>query len=82
MNLPEALRKQKKDFLAKAPNDIVTVMTEATKNLSRSGILKECLQVGERAPDFSLEDSFGNTHVLKDELADGPVILKFFRGDW
>ena len=82
MNLPEALRKQKSDFLKKAPADVVSVMGKATENLSRSGILHECLQVGELAPDFSLDDGFKTTYTLKDELAKGPVVLKFFRGDW
>ena len=82
MNLPEALRKQKDEFMEKAPAEIVTVMSEATENLSRSGMLQECLQQGEQAPDFSLEDAFNKQFNLHDELAKGPVVLKFFRGDW
>lgn len=82
MNLPEALRKQKEGFLEKAPADIVSVMNEAKENLSNSGILQECLQKGEHAPDFTLEDGFNNKINLQEELAKGPVILKFFRGDW
>lgn len=82
MNLPEALRRQKDSFLEKAPEDVVTVMSQATDNLSNSGILQNCLQVGEQAPEFSLNNPSGTTYTLSDELSKGPVILKFFRGDW
>lgn len=82
MNLPEALRKQKDAFMEKASAEVVSVMSEATENLSSSGILEECLQQGEQAPDFSLEDTFNKQFNLYDELAKGPVVLKFFRGDW
>jgi hypothetical protein len=82
MNLPEALRRQKEDFLEKAPEDVVSVMSQATEKLANSGLLQNCLQVGEQAPEFSLRSSRGTMYTLSDELSKGPVILKFFRGDW
>lgn len=39
------------------------------------------LDVGERAPDFTLLDSKGITHRLADALADGPVVLAFMKAD-
>ncbi|MCC7372611.1 MAG: TlpA family protein disulfide reductase [Chloroflexi bacterium] len=39
------------------------------------------LDVGERAPDFTLLDSKGESHRLADALADGPVVLAFMKAD-
>ncbi len=36
----------------------------------------------ERAPDFTLRDHLGNEFTLSKELADGPVLLVFYRGFW
>lgn len=40
------------------------------------------LKVGEKAPDFTLPNAFGNLISLSDVLKTGPVILKFYRGEW
>lgn len=40
------------------------------------------LQVGEKAKDFSLTDTFGNEVNLYTELGKGPVVLTFYRGGW
>lgn len=40
------------------------------------------LQVGQRAPDFSLPDATGQSFALADALAKGPVVAVFYRGDW
>ena len=40
------------------------------------------LKVGEKAPDFVLPNAFGKAISLSDCLKSGPVILKFYRGEW
>jgi len=40
------------------------------------------LKVGDIAPDFVLPNAFGNSISLSDCLKFGPVILKFYRGEW
>ncbi len=82
MNLPEALRKQTEDFVKAVPEETVAIMSKATEDLAKSGILKNCLQPGDRAPDFTLEDSQGKSYTFSKHLNQGPLILKFFRGDW
>lgn len=39
------------------------------------------LEVGARAPDFTLTDYKGTTHSLSEALAAGPVILAFLKAD-
>ena len=37
---------------------------------------------GEQAPDFELTNHLGETTRLSDVLAEGPVVLMFYRGFW
>src|SRR5512139_750720 len=40
------------------------------------------LDIGKRAPDFTLEDQDGKRHTLKSLLKDGPLILYFYPADF
>jgi hypothetical protein len=40
------------------------------------------IAVGERFPAFILPDEQGEPFDLRSELADGPLMLVFYRGDW
>lgn len=40
------------------------------------------LQIGDRAPDFSLPDPRGGMQTLAQYLANGPLLLAFHRGTW
>jgi len=40
------------------------------------------LAVGSRAPDFTLPNAYGEPVSLSDQLAQGPVVLTFYRGAW
>ncbi|MDH3406964.1 MAG: AhpC/TSA family protein [Gammaproteobacteria bacterium] len=43
---------------------------------------KPGIQVGAKAPDFSLKNPYGKTIKLSTLLKKGPVILTFYRGAW
>ena len=40
------------------------------------------VQVGETAPDFTLEDQNGNKVSLSEARSKSPVVLVFYRGYW
>ncbi|TVY07151.1 redoxin domain-containing protein [Paenibacillus cremeus] len=40
------------------------------------------LNIGDKAPNFTLEDATGKPVTLYEELAKGPVIIVFYRGEW
>ena len=82
MGLQDKLDEYKKSFLEKAPQEAVVVMQRATEDLKNSGILDKVLKVGESAPEFSLPDENGNLLALKSLLAQGPVVISFYRGVW
>ena len=82
MGLQDKLDEYKKSFLEKAPQEAVEVIQMATEDLKNSEILDKVLKVGESAPEFSLPDENGNLVELKSLLAQGPVVISFYRGQW
>ncbi|MFM7189671.1 MAG: peroxiredoxin-like family protein [Microcystaceae cyanobacterium] len=40
------------------------------------------MRIGDFAPDFTLPNTQGETITLSEQLKQGPVLLKFFRGYW
>jgi peroxiredoxin len=63
------------------PEVIATLGAEITK-LAESGIAKRALQVGAKAPDFSLPDTHETPVNLSSLLAKGPAVVTFYRGGW
>jgi peroxiredoxin len=64
------------------PKDSLNVFDTDAENLqlNHKSILK--LQVGEKAPDFSLSNVTDKTIKLSDLLKKGKVVLTFYRGSW
>lgn len=65
-----------------ASREAVALMHRATFELKASGIESSALEVGDRAPEFSL---FNQDHVRAESTAlitGGPLIVTFFRGHW
>jgi peroxiredoxin len=60
----------------------IAIMQRATAELIASGQADRALRAGDRAPDFALADPDGKIVRLADLLADGPVVLTFYRGVW
>ena len=82
MSLQEVLQEFKAGVLAKLPAEDVALMDEATEALIRSGIAEGAKKAGELAPDFSLPNTSGEMVKLSDLLAQGPVVVTFYRGTW
>lgn len=62
--------------------DQVKTMDRAAKDLIASGREERALKKGDRAPHFERSDPDGNAVRLQDLLADGPLVLTFYRGVW
>ncbi|HEX4765716.1 MAG TPA: peroxiredoxin-like family protein [Lichenihabitans sp.] len=65
-----------------APAWIHDPMHRATAELIASGAPGKALRVGDRAPDFALQDPDGHEVSSQDLLARGPLIVTFYRGIW
>jgi peroxiredoxin len=59
----------------------MAVMERAGKDLA-SSMPAPGIRVGEKAPDFVLNNAFGEPVSLKEKLTEGPVVLVFYRGAW
>lgn len=65
-----------------APQEIHPVMERATAELIASGQAGRALKAGDRAPTFSLNDPDGHPVTSAELLANGPLIISFYRGVW
>lgn len=82
MSLAADLQAFRTDFMNRAPAPIREAMARADLALAASGIAGKALGAGNRAPDFALPDARGGEVRLSTLLADGPVVLSFYRGGW
>ena len=69
-------------FAGRAPPHIIASMKRATADLVATGQASRALQVGDRAPDFTLPGPDGNDVSSRDLLARGPLVITFYRGVW
>jgi hypothetical protein len=82
MTLQEKLIAYKKEFQKNAPPEAQALMHRATEELIASGILDKVTKSGDPAPDFALDDHNGNPVRSADLLANGPLVVSFYRGVW
>jgi len=59
----------------------MAVMEKAGKDLA-SSMPDPGIKVGEKAPEFVLNNALGKPVSLKDRMVKGPVVLVFYRGAW
>jgi peroxiredoxin len=87
-NLPTntPLQQQLDEVLAQArsqlPADMLKDLSSPIEQLIMSDAAKKALKEGAQAPDFTLPDALGNAVTLSHLLAQGPVVITFYRGEW
>jgi len=82
MKLNERARAMSDAFLAEADARTVELVEAGLKALASSNPARRALGPGDHAPDFERPDTRGGWVSLSGRLADGPVVLSFFRGGW
>lgn len=80
--LQEELNKIKQNFEANADTSVIELYDNGVNNVAQSGILDQAKNVGDKAPNFKLNNALGNNVELKDYLAKGNVVLTWYRGGW
>ena len=77
-----SLKELRTNLSTVVPKDALQIFdNDAEKlQLNHPSVLK--LQVGDKAPDFSLSNAINNTVKLSDLLKKGKVVLSFYRGSW
>ena len=87
MTLQAQLDAFKADFEAgkppyNVPPAVIEVMHRATAELIASGIATRTLKAGDKAPAFTLKDPDGVDVSSAALLAQGPLVVSFYRGVW
>ncbi|MGE9270681.1 MAG: redoxin domain-containing protein [Verrucomicrobiales bacterium] len=81
-SLNEQLDARKNRFLQQASAELIKSQNRARQELESSDIYQRVLKVGDSAPDFILKNHQGHEVRLHQLLAEGPVILNWYRGAW
>ena len=82
MKLQEQMDSLKRSFSEQAPDEALEIMNRAGEQLRDSGLASKAVGVGDKAPDFSLNNTSETKISLSELLTKGPVVLSFFRGRW
>ena len=80
--LKEKLQEIMAASAAKLSAEAKSVVMNATQAVADSIAGRSIPKVGDAFPEFVLTDSTGAEHASKDLVAEGQLILTFFRGDW
>lgn len=80
--LQPKLDSMKARFVARVPKEQVDLYEKANRELETSGILDRALNVNDTVPDFSLPNASGDSVSLVQLLAQGPIVLTWYRGGW
>jgi peroxiredoxin len=67
---------------AALPAEANATINDGIASVAASGVAAQSLGVGDQAPDFTLPNAAGGTTTLSELLAEGPVVLTFYRGGW
>ena len=77
----DALADQLNEITNSIPAEIAGRIKTGVDEVTASGVAPG-LAVGDTAPTFTLGDAVGNQVALADLLAEGPVVVTFYRGEW
>ena len=82
MDFQKKLESIKERIEGNMPSTYLGIMHRATRNLEDSGITGKVLKVGAKAPSFELVNQSGKAISSEALLADGLLVLTFYRGIW
>jgi peroxiredoxin len=82
MDLKFELAKVNENFMKVAPKDIIDLFKRQAEKLAHKEIEKTALKLGDKLPDFELENSIGEKINSYDLLSNGPLVISFYRGKW
>jgi hypothetical protein len=82
MTLQAKLDQIKAGFQDQADAESLAIMGRAAEQLAQSDILDGVLAEGERMPEFKLTAAGGGEISSRQILAQGPLVLTFYRGLW
>lgn len=80
--LNQRIRDTIQKFRGQLPPDLTALIEQGAGEISALDIIERALKPGDTAPAFSLKNQNGGQKNLSGYLAQGPVVLTFYRGAW
>lgn len=81
-SLTETLEARRRKSVAAKDDATNAAMADDVAAVTASGLADRALGVGASFPSFTLSDATGGKVSLDELLADGPVVISFYRGGW
>ncbi|PNU20099.1 hypothetical protein C2E25_09295 [Geothermobacter hydrogeniphilus] len=82
MQLQARLDAMKAEFVNKVDPAILEAMGKAREQFDVEAMMSGVIRVGDRAPDFTLEDENGNQVSAAALREKGPLVITLYRGVW
>jgi len=73
---------KRKEGAAKFTDEKNKIYADGIKSVTNSRILEKALNVGDKAPNFTLKNALNKPISLEKELENGPIVLTWYRGGW
>lgn len=81
-SLQKALDERKQQFTESASQETIDLFEQGVRDVAASEVMQTALTAGQTAPMFVLPEANGDSVALADLLADGPVVVMWYRGGW
>lgn len=81
-NLKSKLEEKKQQFVDNWSSQTLALHENGIDVVEQTNIIESAFQVGQTAPDFTLNNALGNVISLNEILKQGPVVLTWYRGSW
>lgn len=82
LTIKEQSEQIKAASLGRLPAEVVETFARDRNKLAADGVPADAVSVGEVLEEFTLPDATGKDVSLSELVADGPVVLVFYRGGW
>jgi peroxiredoxin len=82
MTLLEQTQKLTEEFMADLPDEARNTVEQAFAQIMAAGFGADALREGDQAAEFCLPNVRGGETRLSELLAQGPLVLSFYRGGW
>jgi peroxiredoxin len=70
------------NFIPTVPEETIGLLMSELQTLIAKGLAEKSLNKGKSFPGFELPNADNKTLALNDLLADGPLVISFYRGAW
>ena len=80
--LNQKIRETIQNFRETLPAELSALIEQGAGEISALDIIERARKIGDRAPDFTLNNQAGESRCLSGYLAIGPLVVTFYRGAW